>query len=79
MIGKDHVSWSSSERHDHAQHPGFFATIGRSIAGLISLIRDGEQDLRDTYPERHAAPTGEQAATQASVTMNLSGLGNSGM
>jgi len=58
---------------------GFFVTIGRGIAGLVSLIRDGEQDMRDTYPEHNTARSGEQTATQASVSMNLSGLGNSGM
>ena len=58
---------------------GFFRTVGRGFAGLVSLIRDGEQDLRDTYPEHTAARSGEETALQASVTMNLSGLGNSGM
>ena len=57
----------------------FFRTIGRGIAGMVDLIRNGEQDMRDTYPEHDASPTGAESATQASVTMNLSGLGNSGM
>jgi len=57
----------------------FFASIGRGIVGLVRLIRDGEQDMRDTYPDEQTGPTGEQAATQASVTMNLTGLGNAGL
>jgi hypothetical protein len=57
----------------------FLRTIGRGIAGMVDLIRNGEQDMRDTYPEHDTSQTGAQTATQASVTMNLTGLGNSGM
>ena len=58
----------------------FFALIGRFLARvgkvLISLVRDDAYtEVRGTYPEL-IKPTGEQSATQASVTMNLTGLGN---
>ena len=58
----------------------FFALIGRFLARvgrvLISLVRDDAYtEVRGTYPEL-TKPTGEQSATQASVTMNLTGLGN---
>ena len=58
----------------------FFALIGRFLARvgrvLISLVRDDAYtEVRDTYPAM-TKPTGEQSTTQASVTMNLTGLGN---
>ena len=49
--------------------------IGRAIWGFISLIRDGESDLRETYPN-HYQPTGEQAAVQGSVFASMSGVGH---
>jgi hypothetical protein len=58
-------------------------TIGRGLRwlgrGLVSLVRDDAYtDIRATYPE-HAKATQEQAATNASVTTSLSGLGHSGV
>lgn len=55
-------------------------TIGRGLARvgqfLVSLVRDDAYtDVRGTYPE-HAKATQEQSATNASVTMNITGLGN---
>jgi hypothetical protein len=55
-------------------------TIGRGFAwigrGLVSLVRDDAYtDVRGTYPD-HAKATQEQSAANASVTMNLTGLGN---
>lgn len=53
-----------------------FARIGRL---LVSLVReDAYTDVRGTYPE-HAKATQEQAATNASVTTSLSGLGHGGL
>ena len=47
--------------------------------GLASLVRDDAYtDIRGTYPE-HAKATQEQAATNASVTTSLSGLGHGGL
>ncbi len=54
---------------------GALKAVGRGVARLIALIRDGESDIRETYPE-HYHPTGEQTATQASVTMSFTGLGS---
>jgi hypothetical protein len=42
---------------------------------LIRLIRDGEQDVRETYPD-HRTTTGAEAATQGSMTLNITGLGH---
>jgi lauroyl/myristoyl acyltransferase len=58
-------------------------TLGRGLAwlgrGLVSLVRDDAYtDIRGTYPE-HAKATQEQAATNASVTTSLSGLGHGGL
>ncbi len=58
----------------------FFALIGRFLARvgrvLVTLVRDDAYtEVRGTYPEM-TKPSGEQSATQASVTMNLTGLGN---
>lgn len=44
----------------------------------IRLIREGESDIRETYPD-HYKPTGEQVATQASVTMGFIGHGGGGV
>jgi hypothetical protein len=57
--------------------------VGRGLARLgrwlVSLVRDDAYtDVRGTYPE-HARATQEQAATNASVTTSLSGLGHSGV
>lgn len=53
-----------------------FARIGRF---LVSLVReDAYTDVRGTYPE-HTKATQEQAATNASVTTSLSGLGHGGL
>jgi hypothetical protein len=53
-------------------------TIGRAITWPIRLIREGESDIRETYPD-HYKPTGEQVATQASVTMGFIGHGGGGV
>ena len=55
-------------------------TIGRGLARvggfLVSLVRDDAYtDVRGTYPE-HAKATGEQSATNASVTTSMTGLGH---
>ena len=57
--------------------------LGRGLAwlgrGLVSLVRDDAYtDIRGTYPE-HTKATQEQAATNASVTTSLSGLGHGGL
>jgi hypothetical protein len=49
--------------------------VGCAIWGFISLIRDGESDLRETYPE-HYQPTGEQVAAQGSMFASMSGVGH---
>ena len=49
--------------------------VGRAVWGFISLIRDGESDLRETYPD-HYQPTGEQAAAQGSLFASMSGVGH---
>jgi hypothetical protein len=61
------------------------SAVGRAVRGtghavrrLVQLVREGESDLEGTYPDE-AKPTGEDAARQAAVNLNLSGLGNSGM
>jgi hypothetical protein len=43
------------------------------LVTLFVLIRDGDEDLHGTYPEQYV-PTGEQAATQGSVSFNLLGM-----
>ncbi len=48
--------------------------FGRGTRHLFALVRD-DSDLRETYPE-HYRPTGAEAATQGSVVMSLTGLGN---
>ena len=58
----------------------FCALIGRFIARLgrvlISLVRDDAYtEVRATYPEM-SKPSGEQSASQGSVTTSLTGLGN---
>ena len=57
--------------------------IGRGLRRigqfLVRLVReDAYTDLRATYPE-DAKTTGEAAATNASVTTSLSGMGHSGV
>ena len=57
-----------------------FARLGRIFARLgrvfISLVRDDAYtDIRGTYPEM-SKPSGEQSASQGSVTTSLTGLGN---
>jgi hypothetical protein len=57
--------------------------IGRGLRRvgqfLVRLVReDAYTDIRATYPDQ-AKTTGEAAATNASVTTNLSGLGSSGL
>ncbi len=52
----------------------FFVAIFHGIGWVVGLIRDGESDVAETYPDR-PGPTGEQSATQGSVTMSLTGLG----
>ena len=49
--------------------------IGGAVWGFISLIRHGESDLRETYPD-HYKPTGEQAAVQGSIFASMSGVGH---
>ena len=49
--------------------------VGGALWGFITLIRDGESDLRETYPD-HYQPTGEQAAVQGSVFASMSGAGH---
>lgn len=58
----------------------FFALIGRFLARvgkvLVGLVRDDAYtEIRGTYPEL-SKPTGEQSATQGSVTTSLTGLGS---
>jgi hypothetical protein len=49
-----------------------FAWFGRL---LVSLVRDDAYtDVRGTYPE-HARATQEQSATNGSVSLNLTGMG----
>ena len=53
-----------------------FARVGRF---LLHVVRDDAYtDVRGTYPE-HAKATQVQAASNASVTTSLSGLGHSGV
>ena len=47
--------------------------VGGAVWGFISLIREGESDLRETYPD-HDKPTGEQAAAQGSLFASMSGV-----
>jgi hypothetical protein len=54
-----------------------FASIGRGIGWYVGLIRDGEDDVQGAYPD-HRQVSGEQAATQASVTASLMGVGGAG-
>ncbi len=54
---------------------GVLRAVGRAVWGFISLIRDGESDLRETYPD-HYQPTGEQAAAQGSLFASMSGVGH---
>ena len=49
--------------------------IGGAIWGFITLIRDGESDLRETYPD-HYQPTAEQAAVQGSLFAGMGGVGH---
>ena len=49
-------------------------TIGRAFYYPIRLVREGDSDLQETYPE-HYKPTGPESATQASVVMGLIGPG----
>ena len=48
--------------------------IGRTISYPIRLIREGESDVQETYPD-HYRPTGPESATQASVTSGFIGGG----
>ncbi len=52
--------------------------IGRGVMWPIRLVREGESDIQGTYPD-HYKPTGEQVATQASVTMGFIGHGGGGV
>ena len=47
--------------------------IGRAVSRVFALFQD-DTLLEETYPE-HYRPTGEQSATQGSVTMSLTSLG----
>lgn len=47
--------------------------VGRAVSRVWALFSD-DKLLEDTYPE-HYRPTGEQSATQGSVTMSLTSLG----
>lgn len=53
---------------------GALKKFGRGVRHLVALVRD-DSDLRETYPE-HYRPTGAEAATQGSVVMSLTGIGN---
>jgi hypothetical protein len=48
--------------------------VGSAVWGFITLIRDGESDLRETYPDHQ--PTGEQAAVQGSLFASMTGVGH---
>lgn len=48
--------------------------VGRAVGRVFTLFRD-DTLLAETYPE-HYRPTGEQSATQGSVTMSLTSLGH---
>ena len=50
--------------------------IGQFLIRLVT--EDAYTDIRGTYPDQ-AKTTGEAAATNASVTTSLSGLGHSGV
>jgi hypothetical protein len=52
------------------------STVGRGIWRFITLIRDGESDLCETYPD-HYKPSGEQAAVQGSLFASMTGVGHS--
>ena len=57
-----------------------FTLIGRSLARvgrvLISLVRDDAYtEVRGTHPGMNK-PSGEQSASQGSVTRSLTGLGS---
>lgn len=52
-----------------------FRLLARGIASVYLAVRDGEDDVQGTYPDQHR-PTGEEAATQGSVTFNLLGMGH---
>jgi hypothetical protein len=47
--------------------------VARPMVTLFVLIHDGDEDLHGTYPEQYV-PTGEQVATQGSVSFNLLGM-----
>ena len=45
-----------------------FTYLFGKLRDLVYMIRHGDEDLDDLYPERHHA-TGEEAATSGSVVM----------
>lgn len=57
---------------------GVLKAIWSAITWPIRLVREGESDVQETYPD-HYKPTGPEAATQASVTMGFIGHGGGGV
>lgn len=57
--------------------------IVRAIANagrwMWTFITGKDFDVEATYPENYEAPSGEDAMTHGSVTLNLSQLGSGGM
>jgi hypothetical protein len=49
--------------------------LGRAVRNFVRLIRDGEDDVRGTYPDQHKT-TGEEAAVQGSAFTSTMGVGH---
>ena len=54
---------------------GALRTVGRGLRHLVSLVREGQDDLRGTYPDQ-PGPSPEQAATTMGI--NMGGFGPGG-
>lgn len=52
-----------------------FRLLAHAVSAVLLAVRDGEDDVQGIYPDRRH-PTGEEAATQGSVTFNPLGTGH---
>jgi hypothetical protein len=49
--------------------------LALAVWRLVSLVHDGEADIRETYPDQDK-PTGERAAVTGSLFSGMNGVGH---